>query len=153
MDPTPRLRGAFLGLDLGHTQGDLIRAALEGIALNLRLVLDELRRLSPVAREMVVVGGGSRSGLWRQIFADALEIEILKINVGQDAGSLGAAAVAAVGAGVWPDFSPIERVHQVESVSRPSPAGVALYRRLLPLFRQGRDDLARLALSFAELPG
>lgn len=144
LDPSPHLRGAFLGLDLGHTQADVIRAALEGIAMNLRLALDELRRLSDVAPEMVVVGGASRSRLWRQILADALEIDIVKTNVGQDAGALGAAAVAAVACGLWPDFSPLEQAHEVESVSRPQSAGVAVYRRLLPVFRQAREDLGRL---------
>ena len=67
--------------------------------LNLRLVLDELRRLGKVGSDMVVVGGGSRSPLWRQILADALQVNIVKTNVGQEAGSLGAAAVAAVAAG------------------------------------------------------
>ena len=93
LEPSPHIRGAFLGLDLGHTQADLIRAALEGIALNARLMLDALRALGKVGHEMVVVGGGSRSRLWRQILADALEIEVLKTNVGQEAGSLGAAAL------------------------------------------------------------
>jgi len=44
LEPSPHLRGAFVGLDLGHTQADVIRAALEGIALNLRVALDELPR-------------------------------------------------------------------------------------------------------------
>ena len=44
--------------------------------------------------KIAVVGGGSRSALWRQILADTLEVDIVKTNVGQEAGSLGAAAVA-----------------------------------------------------------
>jgi len=86
LDASPAIRGAFLGLGLGHTQSDVVRATLEGIALNLRLVLDELRCLGDVGREMVVVGGGSRSPLWRQILADALQVDIVKTNVGQEAG-------------------------------------------------------------------
>jgi len=145
LEPSPDLRGAFLGLDLKHTQADVIRATLEGIALNLRLALDELRRLNPVAHEMIVVGGGSRSTLWRQILADALEIDILKTNVGQDAGSLGAAAIAAVGAGLWPDFAPIGLIHRTENAARPIADHVQVYRRLLPVFRDSRFDLARLS--------
>jgi xylulokinase len=152
LEPTPHLRGAFAGLDLGHTQADVVRATLEGIGLNLRLALDELRRLSPVADQMVVVGGASRSPLWRQIFADTLEIDIVKTNVGQDAGSLGAAAVAAVGCGLWPDFTPIRRAHQVESVARPDPDHVRVYRRLLPVFRQLRDHLGQIGDALAALP-
>lgn len=153
LEPSPDLRGAFLGLDLKHTQADVIRSTLEGIALNLRLALDELRRLNPVADEMIVVGGGSRSSLWRQILADALEIDILKTNVGQDAGSLGAAAVAAVASGLWSDFAPIGQIHQAEAVARPQPDNVQIYRRLLPVFGASRSDLARfsdmLAAAFA----
>jgi len=151
LEPSPHIRGAFLGLDLGHTQGDLIRAALEGIALNARLMLDALRQLGAVGREMVVVGGGSRSRLWRQILADALEITVLKTNVGQDAGSLGAAAVAAVACGLWPDFSRIDQVHRLESTARPAPARVAVYRQLLPLFDQARAAQAQLGERLAAL--
>lgn len=143
LEPSPHLRGAYIGLDLGHTQADVIRAALEGIALNLRVALDELRRLGRVGPAMIAVGGASRSPLWRQILADALEIDIVKTNVGQDAGSLGAAAVAAVACGLWPDFRRIEQVHRVEAVSHPEPVNVQVYRRLLPVFRQVRADLAR----------
>lgn len=151
LEPSPHIRGAFLGLDLAHTQGDLIRAALEGIALNARLMLDALRQLGAVGQEMVVVGGGSRSRLWRQILADALEIAVLKTNVGQDAGSLGAAAVAAVACGLWPDFRRIDQVHRLESTARPAPARVAVYRQLLPLFDQARAAQAQLGERLAAL--
>jgi len=145
LDASPNIRGALLGLDLRHTQADVIRATLEGIALNLRLVLDELRRLGPVGNEMVVVGGGSRSKLWRQIFADAWEIDILKTNIGQEAGSLGAAAVAAVAAGLWDNFSRIDAVHEMQERATPCPQHVPIYRQLLPVFRQAALDQSRLA--------
>ncbi len=145
LDSSPAIRGALLGLDLRHTQADVIRATLEGIALNLRLVLDELRRLGEVADEMVVVGGASRSRLWRQILADALQVAIVKTHVGQEAASLGAAAVAAVGSGLWSDFSPLDQAHQIEAIAHPDPATAALYDRILPVFRQAAGDQARLA--------
>lgn len=151
LDESPHLRGALLGLDLGHTQADVIRSVFEGIALNLRLVLDALRRLGRVGPEMVVVGGGSRSPFWRQVLADALEIAIVKTNVGQDAGSLGAAAVAAVASKLWPDFGTIDAVHQAESRAEPDAARSAVYRKLLPLFQQASLDQARLGAGLAKL--
>lgn len=151
LEPSPHIRGALLGLDLGHTQADVVRAAMEGIALNLRLALDELRALCEVRREMVAVGGISQSPLWRQILADAFNIRIVKTNVGQEAGSLGAAAIAAVGAGIWKDFSPIQEVHQVQDVAVPDPANTAVYERLLPVFEQTRRDQARLGDMLASL--
>ena len=144
LEPSGKIRGAFLGLDLIHTQSDMIRATLEGIAMNLRLALDELRQLGHVGPEMIVVGGGSRSSLWRQIFADALKIDIHRTNVGQEAGSLGAAAVAAVACGLWPDFNRIADVHQIEAVSSPISANVEAYQQLLPIFDQSRQALAQL---------
>ncbi len=151
LDASPNIRGAFLGLDLGHNQADVIRATLEGIALNLRIVLDALRQLGSLADEMVVVGGSSESELWRQIFADAWEIDILKTNVGQEAGSLGAAAVAAVGAGIWSDFSQIDSIHDVQNVARPDADNVRVYQQLLPIFRQACADQARLGDRLAEI--
>lgn len=152
LEPSANIRGAFLGLDLGHTQADLIRATLEGIAMNLRLALDALRNLGKVGSEMIVVGGASRSPLWRQILADALEIEIVKTTVGQEAGSLGAAAVAAVACGLWTDFQRIDAIHQPEAVARPDPANVRVYRELLPIFAEARLAVARLGDRLAALP-
>ena len=151
MEPSPNIRGALLGLDLGHTQADMVRAAMEGIALNLRLALDELRGLCRVCDEMVAVGGGSQSKLWQQIYADALNIQVVKTNVGQEAGSLGAAAVAAVGAGLWSGFDKIDQVHQVEDVARPIPANTAVYEKLLPVFRHAARCQARIGDMLVEL--
>ena len=151
LDASPAIRGAFLGLDLGHTQADIGRATLEGIALNLRLVLDALQQLGEVGREMIVVGGGSRSPLWRQILADALQVDIVKTNVGQEAGSLGAAAVAAVAVGLWDDFSRVDALHHVESVTRPNPTNADAYDKLLSVFRQASLDQARLGDALAAL--
>jgi xylulokinase len=48
-DRTPSVRGAYIGLDLKHTREDLIRSAMEGIALSLRIALDRLKEKSPVS--------------------------------------------------------------------------------------------------------
>ena len=150
LDLSPLIRGAFLGLDLGHTRADLLRAAMEGIALNLRLALDELRKLCLVCDQMVVVGGSSKSTLWRQIFADAFDLTIHQTNVGQDAGSLGAAAVAAVAAGLWKDFSPIDTIHRVEASAAPDPADSRIYQQMLPAIRRASRMLAQAAQAGAD---
>jgi len=145
LDSSPLIRGAFLGLDLGHTRADLIRATMEGVALNLRLALDELRKLCHVCDHMVVVGGSSKSALWRQIFADAFDVTINLTNVGQDAGSLGAAAVAAVATGLWSDFTPIDAIHQLEATADPDPANRRIYQDMLPAFRHAARMLGEAA--------
>jgi xylulokinase len=143
-EPSPRIRGAFAGIDLRHTRADLVRAGMEGIAMNLGAVLGVLRRMVPLAPEMLMVGGGSRSPLWRQIFADVYGMDCMKTSVDQDAASLGAAAVAAVGAGLWRGFGKVDEAHRVEDVRHPIPSNVEKYRRLAPAFELLRRQQAEL---------
>ncbi len=142
LEASPNIRGGFFGLDLRHGRDDLVRAVMEGVALNLGAVLGVLRDFTKVGDEMLMVGGGSRSALWRRIFADVYGMRILKTNVDQDAGSLGAAAVAAVGAGLWKDFSRIDSIHVVEAVEEPLPANAAAYSKLMRIFERARADEA-----------
>jgi xylulokinase len=144
LEPSPHIRGAFAGLDLRHTRADLMRAGMEGIAMNLGAVLDVLRRFVPLSSEMLMVGGGSKSAAWRQIFADVYQMDCVKTNIDQEAGSLGAAAVAAVGAGLWKGFDRVDQVHKVQSVQKPIAANAAAYRRLMPAFELVRRHQAEL---------
>jgi xylulokinase len=143
-EPNPHIRGGFSGLDLRHTKGDLIRAGMEGIAMNLSSVLQILSKFVPLSGEMLLVGGGSKSSLWRQIFADVYNMDCVKTNIDQDAGSLGAAAVAAVGAGLWKGFEKVDKVHQVQSVASPIPTNVETYQRLMPAFQLVRRHQAEM---------
>ncbi len=87
-DPNVHIRGAYIGLDLKHDRPDLIRAALEGIAMNLRLRLDLLRKYTRLEDEILFVGGGAKSRLYLGIFADVFNTRIKKSNIDQDAGAL-----------------------------------------------------------------
>ncbi|MCL4386124.1 MAG: FGGY-family carbohydrate kinase [Cyanobacteria bacterium] len=133
---TPNIKGGFLGLILAHTTGDMIRAALEGIAMNLGLVLKLLRKLCPISNDMIFVGGGSKSIFWRQMFADIFKCNIIKTNIDQDAASLGAAGIAAVGLGIWKDFSFIDNAHSVQDIRRPISQNVEQYEKYMILFEK-----------------
>jgi len=144
-DASPNLRGAFMGLDLKHTRGDMIRSCMEGIAMNLRLRLDVLRKHCRLQDEMLLVGGGSKSPLYRRIFADVYNMDIVKTNIDQDAAALGAVALAAVGCGIWKDFSRIDEIHQTEQVVRPDPANNAVYEKMLDVFDFAADKQAEIS--------
>lgn len=133
-DASVNLRGAYMGLDLKHGRQELIRACMEGIAMNLRLRLDVLKKKCALQDEMLMVGGGSKSALYRRIFADVYNMDIVKTNIDQDAGALGAAAIAAVGCGLWKDFSRIDSIHKTLEVVTPDPANNQVYENLLPVF-------------------
>jgi xylulokinase len=144
------LRGAFIGLDLSHTRAELIRAAMEGVAMELRTALDELRRMTPLSADMLMVGGGSRSTLWRRIYADVLNLAVIKSTIDQQAAALGAAALAAVGAGLWHDFDIIDRIHHIEDITYPDPQANAIYEGLLPVFSLAARHLAEIGDQMAK---
>jgi len=141
-DTTPNVRGAFIGLDLKHSQADMIRATMEGIAFALRIALDNLKKMTDLQDEMLFVGGGSKSSLWMQMFADIYDMNILRTNIGQDAGSLGAAAIAAVGCGMWKDFSPIDGIHSLEHENAPIPENRRVYEKLFPVYKKATEYLS-----------
>lgn len=93
----PSIHGAFLGVRRGHTRGHFVRAAVEGVALMLSTLVDELERVHPV-RQVRATGGVFRSPVWTQIVAAALG-KPLVITGGAEGTALGAAALALIGLG------------------------------------------------------
>jgi gluconokinase len=87
----PTLTGAFLGLRHSHTRGHLVRAVVEGVALQLWTITAELDRISPV-REVRATGGVFRSGVWRDAVAGVLG-HPLTVTGGAEGSALGAAAL------------------------------------------------------------
>ncbi|MBE2278643.1 MAG: FGGY-family carbohydrate kinase [Rhodobacteraceae bacterium] len=147
----PAVRGGFVGLDLQHGRAEIARAAAEGVALGLRVALDELRRMTAMAPEIVIVGGGARNALWRQIFADVFDCAIVKTGIDQQAAALGAAALAFVGTGLWTDFLPIRALHVTESRSDPAEAHRAVYRAALSAYREAARQQQDLSGALASL--
>ncbi len=133
LDETPAVRGAFMNLSLGTTRADIVRATMEGICFGLKRALDALESITPVSGEMLAVGGGSRSDVWIQMYADIFGKTMLRTNIDQQAAALGAAAVAAVGSGIWDDFSPLDSVHRV--TDRKTPAASAAYAQAYARFK------------------
>lgn len=143
--PNPHIRGAFLGLELRHTASDLIRAVLEGIAFDLSIMYRKLAQLVELEELILMVGGGSNSPAWRQIFANVFVRPFAKANIGQDAASLGAAAVAAVGSGLWPDFDMVDTIIQHEELSQPDKTASEQYQRLVHVYEQTWSYLSGIA--------
>lgn len=143
-DKSTNIRGAFVGLRLGTSREDLIRAAMEGIALNLKTSLQMLEKLVPVEGDILFTGGGSKSSFWMQMFADVFQRGIRKTNIDQDAASLGAAAISARGLGWWNDYSGIDGLHQVAATYRPDPASVKAYDKVFSNFVKVNDTIADL---------
>jgi len=100
----PYAKGILFGLSLGHERRDLYRAVLEGVVFEVRKNIEVFKELGITPKELKLTGGGSRSDLWNQIMADVLGITCVR-NIIEEATSLGAAILAASGAGIFPDIA------------------------------------------------
>lgn len=97
--------GAVIGWRGHHGQGHLFRAMVEGIAFEQRLHAEGVVEATGAPLEaFVAMGGGARSALWRQIIADVTGVPVRLANT-EEATSLGAGVLAAVGAGLHSELS------------------------------------------------
>ncbi|HEX6131533.1 MAG TPA: FGGY family carbohydrate kinase [Actinomycetota bacterium] len=92
-------RGVFYGLTLAHTRDHMTRAILEGSAFALRDILEAMGAAGLDVRRLVIVGGGAKGPLWRQIKADVTGLPV-RVPVSVETTATGAAILAAVGSGV-----------------------------------------------------
>jgi xylulokinase len=134
--PNPLARGAWVGLTLRHTRAHMIRAVLEGVAFGLR---DGFTLLSQVGLgEMTGVrisGGGARSPLWRTILASVLATPLESVEASEGA-AYGAALLAGVGVGVWPDVvSACAATVQPGEITAPNTEWQTAYERLYPVYQ------------------
>ena len=93
----PDLKGGVYGMDLRHTRGHFVRAVMEAIACLLRQYLEQL---SLPVDEIISMGGGAKSALWRQIKADITGKTVRTLK-NKETGCLGTAIFAGYGYGVY----------------------------------------------------
>ena len=88
-----------------------------------------------------MIGGCAQNPVWRQMMADIYQAEIRVPNYLEEATSMGAAILAGIGAGVFKDFSVIDRFVRIEQTVQPIQENVKKYEAWMPVF-----DKAYLAL-------
>ncbi|MGZ3647017.1 MAG: FGGY-family carbohydrate kinase [Ktedonobacteraceae bacterium] len=131
----PAARGVFAGLMLHHTRAHLYRAILEAVCYGFAHHLELLREAGRPIRRVVAADGGSRSALWMQIAADIVNLPV-QVVAGEAASALGAAYVAAMGAGMFSDWSDITRFISQGPIYHPQSAVVPRYRKGFALYRE-----------------
>jgi xylulokinase len=141
----PNARAALVGLAASHGRGHIVRALMEGVAFSLRDTLSIFAELRVPVDSVRLGGGGSRSGLWRQIQADVYG-HTVDIAQADEGAAYGAAMLAGVGIGLWPTVdAACDALVRPATQTRPQPEVVALmnerynpYRRLYPALRSIR---------------
>lgn len=123
----PSVRALFLGMSLDTKQADMTQAVLEGVAFGLRDSLEVAGKLGIEIGQSKICGGGAKSSLWKKIIAAVLglPLEVLENEQGPGAG---AAILAAVGCGEYPDTDTAAReIVKVSGVIEPDKTLVEKY--------------------------
>ena len=139
------VRSTFFNLSADHTREHMLRAVYEGVAYNLRWMIDIVEKYFgfplPALR---VIGGGALGAPWMQIIADVTGRRVETVAQPQEAGAVGAALTAAVGLGLYPDFEALKHVVRVEQEFEPQACNAETYDCLYGTYRRIYGCLQKL---------
>jgi xylulokinase len=135
-------RGAFLGLSLAHGRPHMTRAVLEGIGFALRDSVSILNDLGISSDAFLLTGGGARAPFLRRLQAEIYGVPVTTVNR-EEGPAYGAALLAAVGVGAFPDLGAAAAATLVRAApEHPAPGAHALYdepyRRFRSAYRSPR---------------
>jgi xylulokinase len=135
-------RGVFTGIGLNHKREHLFRAVLEGVSMNVRLLLERFERFRGQSLpELNIIGGGSRNPYWMRLLAEISGRRITTTNLKQEANCFAAAQCAGVGVGVYRDFNEVKQMFKVEQAYQPDPAITEFYDRKYAAFLQAYQGM------------
>ena len=146
----PDATGMFLGIRLETGKAQLMRAVAEGVFYHLRWMLECQDRKLKTAETIRFVGGTAQSPCFCQMLADILGRRIETIAEPQNAGSYGAAALAAVGLGAIPDIGSVAEFIPAKAVYEPDPETHRLYEKPYRVFKQLYRTNRRLFAALAK---
>lgn len=139
-------RGALIGMTLGTTKAEMLRAAMEGICFEMREMLDALKSAGfDKFEKLRVTGGAAHSKLWNDIQANIYGCTVETVEA-PEATALGAAMIGAVGAGVFKDLAEAsENMVHVKDVYEPTQAKIDQYNEVFDVWQSCYYGLAKEA--------
>ena len=124
-----------MGIRQGVTYGDFYRAVLEGVSMNLQILLKIMQEDTEI-RNIVLIGGGGKSVIWREILADIFQKNILLPENIEEGTSIGGALIAGVGIGLFEDYSCAKKFLKIKQNISPNPEYEELYKKKQDIFEQ-----------------
>jgi xylulokinase len=143
--PDESLRGAFINLSINRTRQQMARAIYEGVAYNLRWILDSINELYGIKCETLrVLGGGARGIPWLQIIADVTGCRLEILPDPRERLAVGAALVAAIGLDIYPSFETLKPLVPVDKVIEPDTSHQDTYDNLYSAYKRVYPSLKNL---------
>lgn len=132
----PNCRGTFIGMNITHQRKNMTRAVLEGVAFSLRDTFEIMKSMGVEIQRISINGGGTKSNLWSQIFADVLGLEVDKLN-SNEGPAYGAAILAAVGYGQFENVEDAcQKLIKVTETTRPNKENIEIYNEKYNKYRK-----------------
>ena len=148
----PEARAVYFGLSMSHTRADMIRATLEGVTYNLRVILEALQQQGDPFPSMRVIGGGANGAVWRQILADIFGMPIQRPSLLAEATSFGAALAGGIGVGLYPDLFMAEKLTPIVDTTLPNLQLKSRYDQGYAFFNRAYEAFVPLYSELATFP-
>jgi xylulokinase len=143
-------RGAFVGIKREHTRAELLRAVVEGVTLNLNIILDTLKNYIHV-ESLNIIGGGAKNAVWRQIMADVFGVDIFLPDHVEEATSMGAAIAGGIGVGIFKGFDIVDQFMKIKTIVHPQRENTKKYRNMMPIFKECYGSLTEIFEKLAKM--
>ena len=128
-------KGAIIGLQLTTTKGEITKALLEGVTMEMKLNLKLMEKSGMQINTFIATGGGTRSNTWTQLKADVLNKKIIVRNV-TEAGCYGASLLACSAIEKIPVKQLLKRINTENEVFSPNPDNAKLYDKKFEAYKQ-----------------
>lgn len=145
------LSGAYIGLRRDHTRGHLVRAAVEGVAQQLALILTAVTDAGVDVTEIRATGGALSSPLWSTVLASALGMP-LRQAPSSEGTAVGAALLGHHALGELDDLDQVAEIVTLERETAPDAHAASVYLAMRPLIEQAVAGLDDIFAALDELP-
>lgn len=131
----PRAKGVLFGLNLSHTRGHVVHAALEGIGYGIAQNMELLKKAGIQPECVTAVGGGTKSRLWLQVVSDICGItqQVPEVTIGA---SYGDALMAGLAIGTIHSPEEIKSLVKIRDVIEPDKEKLSTYGKYQEIYRQ-----------------
>ena len=144
------VRGTLIGLTVYHTRAHIFRAFLEGVAYAIKYSIEVALEVGIPLKRIILVDGGAKSPLWRQIIADVTGMEIQYIAKTEGA-PLGDALLAGVGTGQLKGYEVINEWLEISEIVKPNKIRHEVYSRYYEVFKLAYKAMSPLFEKLREI--
>ncbi len=130
----PFVRAGIINVSLDHDAGDMLRALMEGVALNIKWIYGYMEKMTAKQSAVNAVGGGMLFDVWCQIVADAIRRPLRRMELPQHAAIRGLAAIAFVATGKEESFETAASKYKVDRIFEPDEKNARRYDELFRIY-------------------